>query len=72
MWGLILISAHLARGVRLTKVRKLLARQGVLVSYATLHRYAVLELGFGRRGVAIPVADCEPGAAAQHGLEAPV
>ncbi len=55
------IRKHLDKGVRLTKVRKLLARQGVLVSYATLHRYAVLELAFGRRGPTIPVADCEPG-----------
>lgn len=55
------IRKHLDHGVRLTKIRKLLMRQGVFVSYATLHRYAVLELAFGRRGATIPVADCEPG-----------
>ena len=47
--------------VRLTKVRKLLARQGVVVAYATLYRYAVAELGFGRGAPTIPVSDGEPG-----------
>jgi len=55
------IRKHLEDGVRLTKVRKLLKRQGVLVSYATLHRFCVLELGFGRKGATVPVADCGPG-----------
>ena len=34
-------------GVRLSKVRKLLRRQGVDVQYATLRRFAIAELGFG-------------------------
>jgi transposase len=55
------IRKHLDGGVRLTKVRRLLRRQGVLVSYATLHRFAVQELGFGRKAATVPVADCEPG-----------
>lgn len=55
------IASHLDHGVRLTKVRRLLRRRGVLVSYATLHRFAVEELGFGRRAGTIPVVDCGPG-----------
>lgn len=55
------ISSSLEHGVRLTKIRKLLRRRQAHVSYATLHRYAVEELGFGRRAATIPVADCGPG-----------
>jgi transposase len=55
------IESHLAHGVRLTKIRRLLKRREVHVSYATLHRFAVEELGFGRRAPTIPVADCGPG-----------
>jgi transposase len=55
------IASHLGHGVRLTKVRRLLRRREVQVSYATLHRFAVEELGFGRRPPTIPVADCGPG-----------
>jgi transposase len=55
------IASHLEHGVRLTKVRRLLKRREVQVSYATLHRFAVEELGFGRRAPTIPVADCGPG-----------
>jgi hypothetical protein len=47
--------------IRLTKVRKLLLRQGIDVSYPTLHRFAYQELGFGKRRLTIPVADCGPG-----------
>jgi transposase len=55
------IERVLRRGVRLSKVRKLLRRQGVAVSYATLRRFALAELGFGERAPTIPVADCGPG-----------
>jgi hypothetical protein len=55
------IESHLSHGVRLTKIRRLLKRREVHVSYATLHRYAIEELGFGRRAPTIPVADCGPG-----------
>jgi transposase len=51
----------LDRGVRLTKVRRLLRRRGVLVPYATLWRFASAELGFGGTSATIPVADCGPG-----------
>jgi transposase len=55
------IASHIEHGVRLTKIRRLLRRREVRVSYATLHRFAVEELGFGRRAPTIPVADCGPG-----------
>jgi len=41
------IERSLNDGLRLTKIRKLLVRQGVAISYPTLHRFAVLELHFG-------------------------
>lgn len=47
--------------VKLSKIRSLLAREGVRVPYATLHRFAVSELGFGQRATTIPVADGEGG-----------
>ena len=59
------IQRWLAAGVRLTKIRKLLARQGVLIAYPTLHRFAVLELQFGRTATTIPVLDGEPGSELQ-------
>jgi hypothetical protein len=49
-------------GLLLTKAHRLLRRQGVLVPYATLHRSAVSELGFGDKAPTIPVTDCAPGA----------
>lgn len=53
---------ELLRGrVRLTKVHKLLARDGVSIPYATLHRYCVERLGFGQTAATIPVADGQPG-----------
>lgn len=55
------ISKALKNRVRLTKVRKLLRRHGVDVPYSTLHRFAVDELDFGKRGATVPVADGEPG-----------
>src|SRR5258708_14511577 len=55
------IEQKLKDGVRLTKIRKLLVRQQVQVSYMTLYRFAVEELGFGQRAPTIRVADCEPG-----------
>jgi transposase len=55
------IRRWLKDGLRLTKIRKLLVRQGVELPYPTLYRFAVLELGFGRTTPTIPVADGEPG-----------
>ena len=59
------IQRWLTDGLRLTKIRKLLARQGVLIAYPTLHRFAVLELQFGRTATTIPVVDGEPGSELQ-------
>ena len=55
------IAGFIKNRIRLTKVRKLLLRQGIAVSYPTLHRFAFSELGFGKRRLTIPVADCGPG-----------
>jgi len=57
----VFIKGHLDHGVRLSKIRKLLRRNGVLVSDATLRRFAAAELGCGKAGLTIPVADCGPG-----------
>lgn len=55
------IEAMLKAGLRLTKVRTLLARDGLAVPYRTLHRFVSAELGFGRRAPTVRVADGEPG-----------
>lgn len=55
------IERWLKDSLRLTKIRKLLARQGVLIAYPTLHRFAVLELQFGRTATTIPIVDGEAG-----------
>jgi transposase len=56
------ISKLLKREVRLTKVRKLLRRRKcVVVSYATLRRFAIEQLGYGSGRSTMPVADGEPG-----------
>jgi transposase len=55
------IRAWLKDGLRLTKIRKLLGRQGLELPYPTLYRFAVVELGFGRTASTMPVADGEPG-----------
>jgi transposase len=55
------IASHLEHGVRLSKIRRLLRRRGVELSYAALRRFAIAELGFGRVAATIPVADGAPG-----------
>ncbi|MBI5066596.1 MAG: transposase [Deltaproteobacteria bacterium] len=55
------ISGHLSHRVRLSKVGKLLRRRGVEVSYDTLRRFALEQLGFGSGAPTVPVADGEPG-----------
>jgi hypothetical protein len=60
------IEAKLAAGVRLSKIRRLLIRSGVAIPYATLRRFAISELEYGRRGtVTMPVVDGEPGSEVQ-------
>jgi transposase len=55
------IAGWLEKDLTLTKVHVLLGRRGVVVPYRTLHRYAVTELGFGRRRPTVRVADGNPG-----------
>lgn len=55
------IQHWLAQGLRLTKIRKLLARQGLPIGYPTLYRFAVEQLEFGRTAATIPVLEGEPG-----------
>lgn len=55
------IKAWLEDDVSVTKVETLLARQGVVVPYRTLHRYCAEELGYRRPASTVPVADGEPG-----------
>jgi transposase len=55
------IERWLGDGIRLTKIRKLLGRSGVAIAYPTLHRFAVLELQFGKTATTIPVLDGDPG-----------
>src|SRR5439155_3684221 len=55
------IATQLRAGVRLSKVRRLLARQGVALAPATLYRFATAELGWGRTAATIAVADGVPG-----------
>jgi transposase len=55
------IETLLARRTKLSKVRRLLARDGISIPYPTLHRFAVAQLSFGRAAPTMPVADCEPG-----------
>lgn len=55
------IQRWLAKGLRLTKIRKLLVRQGVLIGYPTLYRFAIEELQFGQAAPTIPLLDGEAG-----------
>jgi len=55
------IQHWLAQGLRLTKIRKLLARQSVSIRYPTLYRFAVEQLQFGQTATTIPVVEGEPG-----------
>lgn len=55
------IAQWLRQGVRLSKCRRLLQRQGVLVPYATLYRFAARELDFGAGEVTVRVEDGKPG-----------
>ena len=54
------------RGLRLTKVHTLLAREGIVVPYASLHRFAVKHCGFSdRRRLTVRMAPCRPGELAE-------
>jgi transposase len=54
------------RGLRLSKVQQLLARQGVDVPYSSLHRFAVGQCGFAdRRRLTVRRAETAPGELAE-------
>lgn len=53
------------RGFTLTKVHALLGRNGVVVPYSSLHRFAVKHCGFGAGRTTVRVADCAPGELAE-------
>lgn len=54
------------RGLRLTKVHQLLARQGVHVPYSSLHRFAIKHCGFAeRRRITVRMAESPPGEVAE-------
>lgn len=55
------IQTWLEQDLTLAKIHMLLGRRGVVVPYRTLHRFAVAELGFGRRQPTVRVADGKPG-----------
>ena len=55
-----------SRGLRLSKVHELLARQGIEVAYSSLHRFAVSYCGFQeRQRVTVRVAEVAPGELAE-------
>lgn len=54
------------RGLRLSKVHTLLAREGIQVPYSSLHRFATRHCGFqDRRRVTVRVAEVAPGELAE-------
>jgi transposase len=54
------------RGLKLTKVQRLLERQGIRIPYSSLHRFAVKHCDFGRKGrITVRMAPCAPGEAAE-------
>jgi hypothetical protein len=55
------IEHWLRNDLRLTKVWRLLGRDGIEIPYPTLHRFAVAELAFGQKAATIAVLDGEPG-----------
>jgi len=53
------------RGLKLTKVLRLLRREGVEVSYSSLYRFAVKHFDFGKQRATVRVADVLPGELAE-------
>ena len=74
-WGLLLghedqIRAWVAGGegrdpLSIVKIEELLARQGVVAPYRTLHRFAVERCGFKVKTTTVRVVDGEPGVECQ-------
>ncbi len=59
------ITSWVAADLQLTNIHGKLARQGVVVPYRTLHRFAVERCGFGRQASTLRVADGAPGVECQ-------
>jgi hypothetical protein len=55
------IEGKLKAGIKLQKIRRLLARNGVVIPYWTLRRFAMAELDFGGGALTIPVVEGSPG-----------
>ena len=53
------------RPLTITKIQTLLARQGCVVPYRTLNRFAGERCGFGRKDTTVRVADGDPGVECQ-------
>jgi transposase len=53
------------RGLKLTKVLRLLRRQGVEVSYSSLYRFAVKHFDFGKQKATLRMSDVLPGEVAE-------
>jgi len=53
------------RPLTITKIHTLLARQGCVAPYRTLHRFASERCGFGRKDTTVRVADGDPGVECQ-------
>ena len=53
------------RALRLVRIHELLKREGVVVGYSTLRRFAHAELGFHKKRSTVRLADCAPGQEAQ-------
>lgn len=49
----------------IVKIEELLARQGCVVPYRTLHRFAAERCGYRAKETTVRVADCEPSAELQ-------
>ena len=74
-WALLLVHEEQVAGwvkggggvepLSIVKIEELLARQGVVVPYRTLHRFAVERCGFRVKKATVRVADGEPGVECQ-------
>ena len=53
------------RPLRLVRIHELLEREGIVVGYSTLRRFAHAELGFHKKRSTVRLADCPPGKEAQ-------
>jgi transposase len=59
------VEGHKQEPLSIVKIEELLARQGVVVPYRTLHRFAAERCGFRTRGTTVRVTDGEPGVECQ-------